>query len=203
MKRRLGVLLCGCGAFDGTDPAEALLLVAAIQKAGHEPVLLTPVGRQFHVVDHLSGIESEGDTREISQESARIYRGKYHLIQDISPKLLDALFIPGGQGSMKNLFDGNAVWGDSEPLPEIRTFLEEVHRHGGGIGAVSLAEFLVTRIFGPFADGRSCLELGPDEVLCDSERRLFLTPGHLSAQSLPELQKGMEALVTAVVSVLV
>lgn len=200
MRRRIGVLLCGCGAFDGTDPAEALLLIAAIQKAGHEPVLLAPQGKQFHVVDHLSGMELEGQQRDLSHESARIYRGKYHLLEDISPKLLDALAIPGGQGPMKNLFDGDGAWGETQPLPDVGRFIREVHEHGGAIGAVSLAEFLLTRIFGPFSDDRSSLELSPEEVLSDPERKLYVTPGHLSARDLPQLQRGMEALVAALLS---
>jgi enhancing lycopene biosynthesis protein 2 len=165
-------------------------------------VLLSISGNQFHVVNHLNGEETENATREIYQESSRIYRGKIHLVCDISPKLLDAVIIPGGQGPIKNFLGGTEEGGGSQPAPEIEKFLRGVHEKGGAIGAISLAEFVLTRIFGPIPGGRSCLEIPPTEVLSDIDRKLFVTPGNLSAKDLPELQIGLRILVTTILEIL-
>jgi enhancing lycopene biosynthesis protein 2 len=183
---------------DGTDPSEAILLIAAIQFSGHEPVILSIAGNQFHVVDHLSGEEMEGVTRSILQESARLYRGKIHLLADISPKLLDAIIIPGGQGPIKNFMGSEDHGKNVHICPEVEKFLKEVHENGGSIGAVSLAEFVLTRIFGPFPEGKGCLEIGATEVVVDEDRKMFLTPGNLTAKDLVELQLGLRALVSAI-----
>ena len=56
MKRRnIAVVLSGCGVQDGTEIHEAVLILAALDKAGAEITCLAPDRDQMHVVDHLTG----------------------------------------------------------------------------------------------------------------------------------------------------
>ncbi len=194
MKRRIGVLLTGCGAYDGTDPQEAVLVMLEIQAAGHELVPLAMDVPQFHTVDHTTAHEVEGESRRQMQEAARLVRGKLYLLDEISPNLLDALIIPGGQGPVKNLLTGFATLEERSAVEAVGRFLGAVHESGGLIGAISLAEFVVSSVLGPWPEGKGCFDLQQDEVLVDAQRGIYLTPGYTVATSLPHLQSGIHNL---------
>ncbi len=199
MKYRIGVLLCGCGAYDGTDPQEAILTLLEIQSAGHEMVVLAMDEPLLHVADHTTAQGIENETRNQFLESARISRNKLYKLDDISPKVLDGLIIPGGQGVPKNLTHSFGETHELRVKESVGTFLEALHEKGGVIGAVSLAEFVLTTLFGPFPEGKGCFDIRGDEVLENPEMRLYLTPGQTIARDLPELHRGIQALVQAVV----
>ncbi len=197
MKRRVGILLCGCGAVDGSDPFETVLLTLAVQKAGHEPIFLALDLPQFHVADHTTTEECPSESRNQFTESARLVRGKLYPLQEISPKMLDILIIVGGQGAAKNLLLG---FGSSQPRlphPEVQKYVTELRASGGVVGALSLAEFVLSAICGAWPDNQGCLELPPDGVLVDRSRGLALAPGSLLATDHVILARGIEALVQA------
>jgi enhancing lycopene biosynthesis protein 2 len=194
MKRRIGILLSGCGAYDGSDPQEAVLAMLEIQRAGHAVVPLAMDAPQMHCVDHMNGEELPGEDRNQMRESARLIRGKLYLLQELSPKLLDGLIIPGGQGAVKNLMANFGSVKDKSLPPDLAAFIADFHAAGGTVGAISLAEFVVSLVLGPWPDGKGCFDLRPDEVLVDEAGRRLLTPGNTQAQSLPDLQRGIHAL---------
>ena len=202
MKRRVGLLLSGCGAYDGSDPHETVLLMAALQEAGMETVPLALDRSQLHVVDHSSGLESQGESRNQFAEASRLVRGKLFPLAEISPKLLDALVIPGGQGAVKSLLKGFGA----EPGPmvdeDVRAFITEANAHGTWIAAISLAEFVVSAVLGPWPEGIGCFGLQPTQVFTDREGRRLLAPGNLQCSTLPELERGMRALVHALAELL-
>lgn len=199
MKRRAGILLCGCGAYDGTDPHEAILTMLSLQEAGIEVVPLAFDGPQFHSVDHATALEQEGTARSMMAESARIVRGKLYSLQEISPKLLEMLIIPGGQGPVKSLLSGFSSQEDRRLNPEVKAFLLGLHEAGGILGAISLSEFILSSALGPWPEGKGCFDLGPEEVLVDRPLRRVLTPGNTVATSLPQLARGIQNLIAAMV----
>jgi len=202
VKRRAGVLLCGCGAYDGTDPHEAILAMLSLQEAGLEVVPLALDGPQFHSVDHTTALEQEGAPRAMLVESARLVRGKLYSLQEISPKLLELLIIPGGQGPVKSLLSGFSSRDDRRLNPEVEAFLLGVHQAGGVLGAISLAEFVVSAALGPWPGEKGCFDLAPEEVLVDRKMRRVLTPGHTVATSLPQLAQGIRNLIGAMLALL-
>jgi len=195
--KKVGLLLLGCGAFDGTDPLEAILAALAVEEAGHEVVALSLEGEQHHVVDHASTETADNEVRDILSESARIYRGIIHVLGEGVNPHLDALILPGGQGVVKQLLTDGGASGLGEVREPAAGFMRRLHEARCPIGAVSLAEFILSRLFGPFPGGKGCLDLPAAGVLEDPERLLYLTPGQISAKGLPQLTEGMRALVRA------
>src|SRR5215467_13041639 len=103
---KVGILLSGCGFYDGTEIAEAVLSALAVERAGARAVHLAPEMAQMHTVNHLTGSEIEGETRDVLGESARLARGRIRSLLGENaqwPGELSALIIPGGQGAVKNL----------------------------------------------------------------------------------------------------
>lgn len=105
----IGVLLSGCGVYDGAEIQEAVLTFLAIEEIGATYTCISIDANQHHVVNHLTG-EEMSESRNMLVEAARIARGSIKEIKEIQPADIDALVIPGGFGSAKNFtswaFDG-------------------------------------------------------------------------------------------------
>ncbi len=202
LKRRVGILLTGCGAYDGSDPHESVLAMLAFQEAGIEVVPLVHDALQFHVVDPTTGQEVDGESRRMMLESARLVRGKLWTIEELSPKLLDGLILPGGQGPVKSLMQNFNPKEEPGVLPAIKEFLEGCHKAGAVLAAISLSEFLLTALFGPWPGDRGCFDLGPEDVLVDRDNWRLLTPGYTLATSLPQLNRGIRNLRDAMIQLM-
>ena len=107
---KIGVLLSGCGVYDGAEIQEAVLTLLSIEEMGAEAVCISVNENQHHVVNHVTGEEME-ESRNMLIESARIARGNITDILEIDPVDIDALVIPGGFGSAKNF----TTWAFSGP----------------------------------------------------------------------------------------
>jgi enhancing lycopene biosynthesis protein 2 len=113
---KIGVLLSGCGVYDGVEIQEAVLTLLAIEEIGAEAICISVDENQYHVVNHITGDEMH-ESRNMMIEAARISRGNIHEISTISPADIDALVIPGGFGSAKNF----TKWAFSGPEGEINS----------------------------------------------------------------------------------
>ena len=103
--KKIGVVLSGCGVYDGAEIHESVITLLAIDRAGAQAVCMAPNVDQMHVVNHLTGEESAGEKRNVLVEAARIARGE---IKDISPVKaddIDALVFPGGKALDRQLSD--------------------------------------------------------------------------------------------------
>ncbi len=114
---KIGVLLSGCGVYDGSEIHESVFTLLAIEESGAEAVCFAPDKDQSHVVNHIDGSVEKGEKRNVLKEAARIARGNIKSINKTSIDDFDALVIPGGFGAAKNLnrwaFDGPD--GDIDP----------------------------------------------------------------------------------------
>lgn len=141
---KIGVLLSGCGVYDGSEIQEAVLTLLAIEEIGAEAICISIDEAQHHVVNHLNGGEMP-ETRNMLIESARIARGKIHEISTISPADLDALVIPGGFGNAKNFstwaFDGP----DSKINPKVKLLLVNLINVGKPIAALCVSPVVVAK----------------------------------------------------------
>jgi enhancing lycopene biosynthesis protein 2 len=88
--KNVGVVLSGCGVYDGTEIHEAVLTLLALDRAGAQAVCFAPDKPQLHVINHLSGDEMP-EARNVLLESARIARGKIQPLSQADADQLDAL----------------------------------------------------------------------------------------------------------------
>ncbi|MBW2099964.1 MAG: isoprenoid biosynthesis protein ElbB, partial [Deltaproteobacteria bacterium] len=89
MKKRVGVLLSGCGVFDGSEIHEAVLSLLMLDRAGAESICMAPDMDQFNVIDHITQSIMD-EKRNVLVESARIARGKIKDLKTINASELDA-----------------------------------------------------------------------------------------------------------------
>ena len=179
---KIGVLLSGCGVYDGAEIHESVLTLLAIEEAGAEAVCLAVNKNQHHVVNHLTG-EEMLESRNMMVEAARIARGAVHDISTYDISQVDALVIPGGFGSAKNF----STWAFDGPngtiLPEIKTLIQQFISNKRPIAALCVSPVVL-------ALALSDLELHPSMTLgTDLEK----SPYDIQAFSAGMEQKGVQA----------
>jgi len=214
---RVGVVLSGCGVYDGAEIHESVLTLLALDRAGAEAVCLAPDVAQKHVVNHLTGQPAEGESRNVLVEAARIARGNVKDLAGFDPSGLDALVLPGGFGAAKNLCDFAFRGADCEVHPEVARVVRSVHAAGKPVGAVCIAPVILAKLLG---DEKPRLTIGTDpgtaaaiermggaHVSCggggavvDAERRLVTTPAYMLDSPISEVSAGIEKLVAEVLA---
>jgi enhancing lycopene biosynthesis protein 2 len=213
--KQIGVVLSGCGVFDGSEIHEAVFTLLAIDQAGCEAVCLAP-NVEFAVTDHLTK-QDAGEKRNVLVESARIARGNIRDIKDVTAADLDAVVFPGGFGAAKNLCDF-AVNGSSATVnPEIVRLLKEMHAAGKPIGAICIAPAMLAAAIG--RELAPTLTIGNDagtaaeiektgshhqecpvtEFVVDAKNRIVSTPAYMLAGRISEAQAGIEKCVRDVI----
>ncbi|HEV8375627.1 MAG TPA: hypothetical protein VGR38_05260 [Candidatus Polarisedimenticolia bacterium] len=195
LRIQVGLLLGGCGHYDGTDVQEAVLCGLALDRNGAKVVALAPSRPQLHVVDHTIGDEMEASARDLYLESARILHDKIHVVPGFPLETLQALVVPGGFGGAKNLMTSFARLGERrEAHPDaagtVRHFLDARKP----VGVVGLGDILVRHLTGEkLEDPEGGLD--PSEVSVDRERRIVTTPGFKSFRRVSEVAEGVESMV--------
>jgi enhancing lycopene biosynthesis protein 2 len=141
---KIGILLSGCGVYDGAEIQETVLTMLAIKESGHDYVCISIDKPQHHVINHLNG-EVMNESRNMLVEAARIARGEIKNIMETGPAELDALVIPGGFGSAKNFTKWAFSGPDGEILPEVKLFLVNLVNVGKPICALCVSPVVLAK----------------------------------------------------------
>ena len=213
MSKKIGVVLSGCGVFDGTEIHEAVLTLLSIQQNGAEAVLAAPDRDQAHVLNHITG-EVMDETRNVLVESARIARRKISSLADVAASQLDALVFPGGFGGAKNLctfaFDGADMTVD----PEVERLVGEMRAAGKPLGFICITPALAAKLipgatltFGENCDaagaiqamGATHVETDVGSITIDDAHNVISTGAYMMGPWVADVWKGIDALVTEIV----
>lgn len=214
MAKKVGVILSGCGVYDGAEIHESVVTMLALDRAGAEMVICAPDVEQMHVVNHHTGEVADGESRNVRVESARIARGPVADVSEVDADELDALILPGGFGAAKNLCDFAVAGADCVVNPDVAALVREVHLQGKPVAAVCIAPALLAKVLGAEgpeltigtdADTASAIEsMGAAHVSCpvkefvvDRDRRIITSPAYMLAQSISEAAEGIEKTVEA------
>ncbi|XP_012926823.1 ES1 protein homolog, mitochondrial isoform X2 [Heterocephalus glaber] len=131
---RVALVLSGCGVYDGTEIHEASAILVHLSRGGAEVQIFAPDVPQMHVIDHTKGQPSEGESRNVLTESARIARGKISSLAQLSAANHDAAIFPGGFGAAKNLSTFAVDGKDCRVNEDVARVLREFHAAGKPIG---------------------------------------------------------------------
>jgi enhancing lycopene biosynthesis protein 2 len=214
MGKKVGVVLSGCGVYDGAEIHESVITLLALDRHGAEAVMCAPDVAQMHVVNHLTGDVVEGEQRNVLVESARIARGAIKDVKKVQADELDALILPGGFGAAKNLCDFAVKGADCEVNPDVAALVRAVHAQGKPVAAVCIAPALLAKVLGDEgpeltigndAGTAGALEtMGAAHVACpvrefvvDRERKIITSPAYMLAKRISEAADGIEGTVSA------
>jgi enhancing lycopene biosynthesis protein 2 len=172
MGKKIGVVLSGCGVYDGAEIHESVITLLALDRLGAEAVICAPNRDQLHVVNHLTGEVDEAEIvcmapnveqrkvvnhltgeempekRNVLVESARIARGEIRDVAEVSADELDGLMLPGGFGAAKNLCTFAVAGPDCEVDAGVADLVRAVHAQGKPVAAVCIAPALIAKVLG-------------------------------------------------------
>lgn len=210
MHKKVAVILSGCGVYDGAEIHESVLTLLRLDQRGAEVQCFAPDIAQHHVVNHLTG-EEMPESRNVLVESARIARGAVKDIREADVNQFDALIIPGGFGSAKNLSDLASQGPACRVESQVLTLAEAFAVAGKPVGLICITPALAAKIYGP---GVLCtIGNDPDtaaaitkmgglheecevtEIVEDTARKLVSTPAYMVAKSISEAAAGINKLV--------
>lgn len=214
---RIGVVLSGCGVFDGAEIHESVLTLLALDQAGVEVACFAP-DRDLEEIDHLTQ-KPTGARRNALTESARIARGAITPLSEADPATLDAVIFPGGFGAAKNLSDFASKGADAEVLPEVVSLISSMHDARKPIGAICIAPATVAAAFkgsgtrvqvtigndrGTAEAIRACgaehRDCPVDQIVVDEQNRLVTTPAYMLGPSIKHVAIGIGKLVKKVIA---
>jgi len=211
-KKRVAVVLSGCGVYDGAEIHESVLTLLALDRAGVEIVCTAPDVSQMHVVDHVAG-KPTGESRSVLVESARIARGKLTPLDALAPGDIDAAIFCGGFGVAKNLSDFATKGAEMSVEPTTAMFVNALVAAKKPIGFMCIAPVIAARLvpgceltIGDDAEtAAACEKMGAKHVRCavteihvDARHRIVTTPAYMLAQRVTEVATGIDKLVMAV-----
>ena len=216
MAKKVGVLLSGCGVYDGAEIHESVLTLLALDRAGAEIVCMAPDMEQLHVMNHYSQTESD-EKRNVLIESARIARGDIQNLADVTASQMDALIIPGGFGAAKNLSNFAVKGPDATVHPEVQRVIGEMLDAGKPVGALCIAPATLVRAVADKApevtignDTGTAAAIGKmggihidctvDQAHVDSKNKIVTTPAYMLGPSIKDVAVGIEKLVDEVLA---
>lgn len=217
-KPRFAIVLSGCGVYDGAEIHEAVLTLLAVDRHGGTYQCFAPDRPQMHVVNHLTGQEAAGESRNVLVEAARIARGAIKPLSQFSPADFDALVFPGGFGAAKNLCTFAVQGPDCTVDPESEAAIKAMAQAGKPIGALCIAPALMARVLG---DG-VLLTIGSDPgtaeaiekmgarhakaghggVVVDKARKLVTSPCYMLDSTISQIADGADNTVQALLALM-
>ena len=217
-RKKVAVLLNGCGHRDGSEIHEAVLTLLAIEEEGVDWEAVALNLDQAAVLNHLDGtVDRAGSSRNMLKESARIARGKIKNLVDVNPADYVALIIPGGNGTAANLCNFATAGKDMVVNKDVSQLLRSFHESGRPIGAICISPMLIASVFGksgvkitlgeikggaPEAAshmGAKVQLCGARECVVDHELKIVTTPAYMLDASVADIAQGIRQLTKDVI----
>jgi len=214
---KVGVVLSGCGVYDGSEIHEAVLTLLALDRLGATAVCLAPNVEQEGVVNHRTGKPEEA-TRNVLDEAARIARGKIQDVARVKAADLDAVILPGGFGAARNLCNFATAGSRAKVEPGVARLLRDMHKARKPIAAWCIAPAVLAaalrdeRVHPKVTIGsdektaKALEEMGAKHVVCpveefrvDEEQRIVTTPAYMYDAKIGEVAEGIERAVKELV----
>ena len=181
--KKIGVVLGGCGVYDGSEIHEAVITLLAIARNGAQAVCFAPDKPQRDVINHLTG-EAMPEQRNVLVEAARIARGDILPLAQARAETLDALIVPGGFGAAKNLSSFAAEGSECQVDPDLRITI------GTDLDTADVVEEM----------GAEHVPCPVDDIVVDEDNKVVTTPAYMLAEDIAQAATGIEKLVARVLA---
>jgi len=218
--KKVGVVLAGCGVYDGSEIHEAVLTLLYLDQAGAEIHCFAPDKEQMHVVNHLTGQPVDGEKRNVLTESARIARGEIKPLSEMKLNQLDAVVFPGGFGAAKNLCTFAVDGAGCDIDPDVLGVIGEALVQKKAIGAICISPVVVARALKD-SDENPEMTIGQDqatnealtalkakpvnagvaEIVVDQKHKIVTTPAYMLGPRISNVAAGIEALVKKIIEI--
>ncbi len=215
-KKKIAVILSGCGVYDGSEIHEATLTLYAIDKNGAEYQIFAPDMQQHDVVNHLTG-KTINETRNVLVEAARIARGNILSLDKFNAKKFDAVIFPGGFGAAQNLstyaFDGV----NCKVNTQVADAIKSMAKLNKPIGALCISPVIIAKVLSDVE-----LTIGQDahtandvsqmgathkntnngEVVVDMKNKIVTNPCYMLNATIAQIGEGADNVVKSILELI-
>lgn len=199
IKKKIAVLLSGCGNKDGSEITEAVSLIICLSKH-HAEVDYFSLDEDFLAINFIEETAGEKSNatgyRNLLCESARITRSKIKKIQELDANSYDALALPGGYGVAKNF----SSWAEKGANCKVNSYIEkkinEFYQQQKPIAAICIAPAILAKVLGHHGitvtvgcDSQTSKEVEKtgaihvdcpvDDFVTDRDHKIITTPAYM------------------------
>jgi enhancing lycopene biosynthesis protein 2 len=197
-RKRVAVILSGCGHRDGAEITESVCTLIALSEAGTDVSVFAP-DMSFKVTDPIGG-QPTPDVRNVMKESARIARGQIRPLKELRAADFEALALPGGFGAALHLCNWAQKGAKCDVHPEAARIIQEFYAAEKPIAAICIAPALVAKVLGEHGvtvtigrdEGEEIAKTGAHHENCavndfvtDREHRVVSTPAYMYGEAKP------------------
>lgn len=215
---KFGIVLSGCGVYDGSEIHEAVCTMLALDQAGLEYQCMAPNIPQLHVIDHITGKPEKGKKRNVLTEAARIARGEIVALDQVNVAHYSGFIFPGGFGAAKNLCTFATEGTDCTVDPEVARIIKIAHDAGKPLVFICIAPVIAAKVLGEAVGAKltigndaetagAIIVMGAKHVECpvteavvDYENKIISTPAYMSAQGIAQVYVGIKKVVDALLN---
>ena len=213
MSKKVAVILSGCGVYDGAEIHESVITLLRLDQRGAQVQCFAPDIAQLHVINHLTGQEMP-ESRNVLVESARIARGQVKDVREARVEDFDALIVPGGFGTAKNLSNFATQGAGCTVQADVLALAEAFAQACKPVGLMCISPAIAAKIYGPGVTctigkdpetaaavgkmGATHKECEVTDIVEDKARKLVSTPAYMLAQSISEAASGINKMVDRV-----
>ncbi len=214
MSKKVAVVLSGCGVFDGSEIYESVLTLLRLNQLGAKVQCFAPDIEQMHVINHLTGEEMAGESRNVLVEAARLVRGEIKDLAEARAEDFDVVIVPGGFGAAKNLSTFAVSGSDLTLNQDFQGFVQSMRMAGKPIGLICIAPAMSGKLFdegvqctiGTDVETAAAIEAtgavhqncAVEEICVDIPNKLVTTPAYMLAGNIGEAASGINNLVDKV-----
>lgn len=213
-RKKVAIILAGCGVKDGSEIQESTMLMLALAQHSIDYDCFAPDIPQTDVINHLNG-ESMPETRNMLIEAARIARGSIQSLEKLKPENYQAICLPGGFGVAKNLCSYAKDGIKLQVLPQLQRLLSQAHLQKIPLVALCIAPVILAKLISGAKVtlgkdeqvSQDMRDLGADTVLIDKydgvvidqKNLLFTTPCYMLEANISQIYSGVHNLVKTLI----
>lgn len=209
-KKKVAIVLSGCGFQDGAEIHESVLTMLALDKYGAEYSCFAPDIPQSKVYDHYNKKEND-EKRNVLIESARIARGDIQPLSKFDAADFDAIVLPGGFGAATNLCSFAQDGVDCKINKDVENAILTMHQSSKPIGALCISPVVVAKIIpgskltiGDDSGVASTISnmgakhenTGHGQVVIDHEKKIVTTPCYMLSSTISQIAEGANKLIS-------
>lgn len=220
MKKKVALLIAGCGVYDGAEIYETVLTLLRLDEKDTDYQFIAPDKPLAHVINHLTGEEVKDSqpagaaSRNLLEEAARLARGEIIALSKAQPEDYDAIILPGGFGVAKNFSTFATEGAEATVDAEVQAFVQAFHQAKKPIGLVCITPAITAKLIQPgilCTVGNDASVVGAmtsmgslhkscsvEEIVVDNNHKVVSTPAYMLAQRITEAKTGIFKLVDKV-----
>jgi len=220
MKKKIAVVLSGCGFLDGAEITEAVSTLISLSEAGAEAVCFAP-NVDFDAASHASaGGSAIGSSlaakRNAIQEAGRIARTKVFDLKSLNETEFDAIVFPGGYGAAKNLSNWAEKGSQAKVHADVERAIKAFRKSDKPMGFICIAPTLAAKVFGGNhveltigSDRETAQEIEKtgarhvqcpvDDYVSDRDHKILSTPAYMYEAKPHEVFTGIRKMIRELV----